>query len=181
MSDQITEITMPRLSDSMHDGTILSWLKAAGDEVQAGEELLEIETDKATMAYESPAAGLLTIVAQAGETLPVGALIATLGDRAGAAADSAAPAAPESEAPSRRRRTSRAQAAQERPKPRPSLDPRPRDRSPAPTATAQIRQRSAPRRSRAVSPVPTASTSPRCGEPGPAGGSPAQTSPSTPA
>jgi pyruvate dehydrogenase E2 component (dihydrolipoamide acetyltransferase) len=92
MAEQMTEITMPRLSDSMQDGTILSWLKAAGDEVAVGEELLEIETDKATMAYESPAAGFLTIVAQAGETVAVGALIATLGARA------EAPAQPEPEA-----------------------------------------------------------------------------------
>jgi pyruvate dehydrogenase E2 component (dihydrolipoamide acetyltransferase) len=82
MAGEPIEITMPRLSDSMQDGTILTWLKAAGDQVQAGDELLEIETDKATMAYESPAAGQLTIVAQAGETLPVGAVIATLGDQA---------------------------------------------------------------------------------------------------
>src|SRR6202020_118054 len=81
MTDAITEITMPRLSDSMQEGTILTWLKADGEQVQAGDELLEIETDKATMAYESPAAGMLTIVAQAGETLEVGAVIATLGDR----------------------------------------------------------------------------------------------------
>ena len=79
MTDAITEITMPRLSDSMHEGTILTWLKADGEQVQAGDELLEIETDKATMAYESPAAGVLTIVAQAGDTLEVGAVIATLG------------------------------------------------------------------------------------------------------
>jgi pyruvate dehydrogenase E2 component (dihydrolipoamide acetyltransferase) len=82
MAGEPIEITMPRLSDSMQDGTILTWLKAAGDQVQEGDELLEIETDKATMAYESPAAGRLTIVAQAGETLPVGAVIATLGEAA---------------------------------------------------------------------------------------------------
>ena len=76
----MSEITMPSLSDSMQEGTILSWLKSDGDSVEVGEELLEIETDKATMAYESPAAGVLRIVAAVGETLAVGAVIATLGD-----------------------------------------------------------------------------------------------------
>jgi pyruvate dehydrogenase E2 component (dihydrolipoamide acetyltransferase) len=75
----MTDITMPRLSDSMTEGTILTWLKAEGDEVAEGDELVEIETDKATMTYESPAAGVLTIVVGAGETLEVGAVMARAG------------------------------------------------------------------------------------------------------
>ena len=78
----MTEIKMPRLSDSMQEGTIVSWLREEGEHVAEGDELVEIETDKATMAYESPAAGVLAIVAAVGETLPVGAMIATLGDGA---------------------------------------------------------------------------------------------------
>ena len=81
----MTEITLPRLSDSMEEGTILSWLKADGDTVAAGEELVEIETDKATMTYEAPADGTLAIVAAAGDTLPVGAPIARIGAEAGVA------------------------------------------------------------------------------------------------
>jgi pyruvate dehydrogenase E2 component (dihydrolipoamide acetyltransferase) len=53
------DITMPRLSDSMETGTILTWLKADGERVEIGDELVEIETDKATMTYESPSAGVL--------------------------------------------------------------------------------------------------------------------------
>ncbi len=53
----MTEITMPSLSDAMQEGTILSWLKQDGEQVQAGEELVEIETEKATMTHESPSAG----------------------------------------------------------------------------------------------------------------------------
>src|SRR2546423_14160191 len=87
----MTEITMPRLSDSMREGTILSWLKADGDAVAVGDELVEIETDKATMAFESPAEGVLKIVAQVGDTLEVGELIAHLGI-AGQSGGSAAPA-----------------------------------------------------------------------------------------
>ena len=75
----MTDITMPRLSDSMTEGTILTWLKPDGDEVAEGEELVEIETDKATMTYESPAGGVLTIVAATGETLAVGAVMARTG------------------------------------------------------------------------------------------------------
>jgi pyruvate dehydrogenase E2 component (dihydrolipoamide acetyltransferase) len=75
----MTEISMPRLSDSMEEGTILSWLKDDGDAVAVGDELVEIETDKATMTYESPAEGVLRIVAGVGETLAVGAPIAQLG------------------------------------------------------------------------------------------------------
>ena len=51
------DVVMPRLSDSMEEGTILKWLKAEGDEVARGDELVEIETDKATMTYEADTAG----------------------------------------------------------------------------------------------------------------------------
>ncbi|HEY2717877.1 MAG TPA: dihydrolipoamide acetyltransferase family protein [Solirubrobacterales bacterium] len=74
-----TEITMPRLSDSMEEGTILAWLVAAGEPVAAGQELLEIETDKATMTVEAEAAGTLEILAPEGTTLAVGEPIARLG------------------------------------------------------------------------------------------------------
>jgi pyruvate dehydrogenase E2 component (dihydrolipoamide acetyltransferase) len=63
----------------MEEGTIVRWLKRDGDEVALGEELVEIETDKATLAYESDAAGTLQITAQEGATLPVGAKIALIG------------------------------------------------------------------------------------------------------
>lgn len=72
----MTELTMPRLSDSMEQGTILSWLKADGEHVQTGEDLLEIETDKATVTHAAQASGLLQIIAPEGSTLAVGAPIA---------------------------------------------------------------------------------------------------------
>jgi pyruvate dehydrogenase E2 component (dihydrolipoamide acetyltransferase) len=78
-SSAMTDVTMPRLSDSMEEGTILKWLSAAGDEVGRGDELVEIETDKATMTYEAEASGVLEIVAQVGETVPLGAVIARIG------------------------------------------------------------------------------------------------------
>ncbi len=77
---------MPRLSDSMEEGTILKWLKGAGDEVAVGDALAEIETDKATMTYEADVAGYLTeIVAEEGDTLAIGSPIAVVGDGAAAA------------------------------------------------------------------------------------------------
>jgi pyruvate dehydrogenase E2 component (dihydrolipoamide acetyltransferase) len=79
----MAEIVMPRLSDTMEEGTILRWLKADGEHVARGEELVEIETDKATMIYESDQAGALQIVADAGATLAVGEVIARVGVTAG--------------------------------------------------------------------------------------------------
>ena len=79
----MADVVMPRLSDSMEEGTILQWLKQVGDEVAVGDELVEIETDKANMAYESDVAGTLTeILAEEGETLPIGTPIARVGDSA---------------------------------------------------------------------------------------------------
>jgi pyruvate dehydrogenase E2 component (dihydrolipoamide acetyltransferase) len=76
----MSEIVMPRLSDSMEEGTILTWLKQVGDEVAVGDELVEIETDKANMAYEADVAGTLNeILAKEGETLPIGSPIARIG------------------------------------------------------------------------------------------------------
>src|SRR5262245_46306507 len=75
----MADVSMPRLSDSMEEGTILKWLKSDGDEVSKGEELVEIETDKANMTYEADADGVLEIVAQEGDTLAVGETIAHLG------------------------------------------------------------------------------------------------------
>src|SRR5919107_6267234 len=81
----MSEVVMPRLSDSMEEGTILSWLKQVGDEVAVGDQLVEIETDKANMAYEADVAGTLQeILAQEGETLPIGTPIARIGDSNGA-------------------------------------------------------------------------------------------------
>jgi pyruvate dehydrogenase E2 component (dihydrolipoamide acetyltransferase) len=73
---------MPRLSDSMEEGTILKWLVSEGDEVKKGQEIAEIETDKATMTFESDADGVFHPVAGEGDTLPIGEVIATIGEEA---------------------------------------------------------------------------------------------------
>lgn len=75
----MTDILMPKLSDSMEQGTIISWFKATGDQVESGDELLEIETDKATMAYPAKVAGALEILVEVGATVPVGEVIGRIG------------------------------------------------------------------------------------------------------
>jgi pyruvate dehydrogenase E2 component (dihydrolipoamide acetyltransferase) len=74
-------ITMPRLSDTMTDGTVAAWLKNVGDKVEEGDILAEIETDKATMEFESFNEGtLLYIGVQEGESAPVDSLLAIIGN-----------------------------------------------------------------------------------------------------
>src|SRR5690606_34761330 len=76
-----TVIKMPRLSDTMTEGTVATWLKNVGDKVNEGDILAEIETDKATMEFESFNSGtLLHIGIQAGETAPVDSLLAIIGE-----------------------------------------------------------------------------------------------------
>jgi pyruvate dehydrogenase E2 component (dihydrolipoamide acetyltransferase) len=90
---------MPRLSDSMEEGTIVRWLVEDGAEVEVGTELVEIETDKATMPYESDVAGVLHIGAQPGDVLPVGAEIGQVLASGETPAPAAAPAAAAPAAP----------------------------------------------------------------------------------
>ncbi len=73
-------ITMPRLSDTMTEGTVASWLKKVGDKISEGDILAEIETDKATMEFESFHSGtLLYIGVQEGETANVDSVLAIIG------------------------------------------------------------------------------------------------------
>jgi pyruvate dehydrogenase E2 component (dihydrolipoamide acetyltransferase) len=73
-------ITMPRLSDTMTDGTVAAWLKKVGDKVEEGDILAEIETDKATMEFECFYEGtILYIGVQEGETAPVDSLLTIIG------------------------------------------------------------------------------------------------------
>jgi pyruvate dehydrogenase E2 component (dihydrolipoamide acetyltransferase) len=77
-------VPMPRLSDGMEEGTIVGWLIADGESVTEGDDLVEIETDKATVIYQAPFTGILTRLLAEGDSAPVGAPIADLGgDRDG--------------------------------------------------------------------------------------------------
>ncbi len=80
MPDDVEVVTMPRLSDTMEEGTVAKWLKQEGDEVEEGEILAEIETDKATMEFESFFSGqLIHIGIQEGESAPVDDVLAIIG------------------------------------------------------------------------------------------------------
>jgi pyruvate dehydrogenase E2 component (dihydrolipoyllysine-residue acetyltransferase) len=70
---------MPRLSDSMEEGTIVRWLKQDGDPVCKGEPLAEVETDKATVTFDADADGTLRILAAEGKTVRIGGVIASIG------------------------------------------------------------------------------------------------------
>src|SRR5215207_6731582 len=85
----MAEVTMPRLSDTMSEGTIGRWLKKPGDQVEKDEIIAEIETDKATMELPSFESGTFQkILVQEGELVPIGQPIAIIGD--GPAQDGAA-------------------------------------------------------------------------------------------
>jgi pyruvate dehydrogenase E2 component (dihydrolipoamide acetyltransferase) len=120
-----TDIVMPRLSDSMEEGTVLRWIKSQGDEVAVGDELVEIETDKANMVYEADTAGtLIEIVAEEGDTLPIGEPIARVGEPGEAPAGDGAGRKPE--------------PADEESEEEPEAEAAPEPEAPeAPTATAE--------------------------------------------
>ncbi len=91
------EITMPKAGQSMEDGTIVRWVKTVGQTVAAGDILLEVETDKATVEVESDAAGtLLKILVPEGETVPVHTPIALLGQAGENVSAAAASSSPQS-------------------------------------------------------------------------------------
>jgi pyruvate dehydrogenase E2 component (dihydrolipoamide acetyltransferase) len=80
--DGVTVVTMPRLSDTMEEGTVATWLKKVGDNVEEGDILAEIETDKATMEFESFQSGhLLYVGLQVGESAKVDDLLAIIGPK----------------------------------------------------------------------------------------------------
>ena len=99
---------MPRLSDSMEEGTIVRWLKRDGDPVAKGDPLAEVETDKATVTFDADADGTLRILVEEGETVPIGGVIASIGDRTEPRPRSPAPAqaAPAKPAPAAAGRSS---------------------------------------------------------------------------
>jgi pyruvate dehydrogenase E2 component (dihydrolipoamide acetyltransferase) len=114
----MASVQMPRLSDSMETGKILRWLKKEGEQVQKGEPLVEIESDKANIEVEAYASGKLSkILVPEGESAPIGAVIAEIGDGTSPPAVEKAP-------------TAQARAAAEPPKPQPT-------RAEAPVAQAE--------------------------------------------
>ena len=88
------EVNMPKLSDTMEEGTIVEWKKKTGDAVKTGDVLAEVESDKATFDLEAESDGVLSILVEQGVPAKIGAPIATIGEASAAAATTrkAAPA-----------------------------------------------------------------------------------------
>src|SRR3982074_3796632 len=74
------DINMPKLSDTMEEGTIVEWKKKTGDEVKQGDVLAEVESDKATFDLEAETGGVLSILVEQGVPAKIGAPIATIGE-----------------------------------------------------------------------------------------------------
>src|SRR5687768_10974571 len=134
---------MPQMGVSVSEGTITKWLKSEGEEIAADESLLEISTDKVDTEVPSPAAGVIQqILAQEGETVPVGAKIAVIGPEGAeaavpqeappepatqeAAAEAEAASGAEGEAPSAEK------VAEAPPAPEPAPEPEPPPAPPEP-------------------------------------------------
>jgi pyruvate dehydrogenase E2 component (dihydrolipoamide acetyltransferase) len=90
----MADVNMPKLSDTMEEGTIVEWKKKTGDEVKTGDVLAEVESDKATFDLEAESDGVLSILVEQGVPAKIGAPIARIGDAA-----EAAPAKPSTAAP----------------------------------------------------------------------------------
>src|SRR2546430_7388940 len=88
----MSEVNMPKLSDTMEEGTIVEWKKSSGDEVHKGDVLAEVESDKATFDLEAESDGTLEIIVEKGVPAKIGAAIARIG--AGGAAKPAEKKAP---------------------------------------------------------------------------------------
>src|SRR2546430_10375574 len=98
----MSEVNMPKLSDTMEEGTIVEWKKSSGDEVHKGDVLAEVESDKATFDLEAESDGTLEIIVEKGVPAKIGAAIARIG-AGGAAKPEAKPEkkpAPKAEAKS---------------------------------------------------------------------------------
>jgi pyruvate dehydrogenase E2 component (dihydrolipoamide acetyltransferase) len=164
------DVAMPRLSDSMEEGTILKWLKSDGDEIKRGDELVEIETDKANMTYEADQGGTLQIVAQEGDTLPVGETIARIGEGQ-ASGDDREPGRGAEDAAASAEAEVQAEGAPE-PEPQPAAEPEP---EPEPEPEAEPERRPATATAAAPPPPPPPSEpEPRREAPAPVSGNGAQ-------
>src|SRR6267142_50669 len=120
------ELKMPKLGESVTEGTIGKWLKQPGDKVNKYDLLVEVQTDKVNTEIPSPVAGTLKEVkVEEGQTVPIGTLLAVFDTADGeAAAQPSAPAAPQ-----------RAQAAPQPPQPQPAAAQPPRPSQPGGAGT----------------------------------------------
>jgi pyruvate dehydrogenase E2 component (dihydrolipoamide acetyltransferase) len=119
-------VIMPKMGDAMEEGTLLKWLKAAGDEVAEGDPIAEIETDKVTLEIEAQESGFITnLLLEEGLAAPIGTVIATIGaeDEVGTEAPTAAPAEATEAAPADATPVVEAVAPSREPEPAPAPTP----------------------------------------------------------
>jgi pyruvate dehydrogenase E2 component (dihydrolipoamide acetyltransferase) len=127
----MAEVIMPKMGDAMEEGTLLKWLKAAGDEVAEGDPIAEIETDKVTLEIEAQESGYITnLLLEEGVAAAIGTVIATIGaeEEVGKGAEAAVPAPEATPAPE-----SETQVVQADPEPSPAPAPA---EAPAPTVAS---------------------------------------------
>lgn len=130
-----TEIRVPTLGESVTEATIGQWYKKAGDAVNADEPLVELETDKVTVEVPAPSAGVLSeIVAQEGETVEVGALLAALDAEASSGTSSKADPEPEEATETKAEKPAKAEKKAEEP----AKDDSSRDMPPSPAAAKKM-------------------------------------------
>jgi len=139
-------IPMLALSPTMEEGVIVKWVKNEGDTVQQGDVLCEVETDKATMEYESPASGvLLKILAPEGASVPVGKEIAIIGEAGEAAASKEEQPKPEkaAEKPTEAKKIPEKPAkGEKRPEPeKPAEEKRPKPQTVMPITEEEVRRK----------------------------------------
>ena len=131
----MAEVTLPQLGETVTEGTITRWFKKVGDSVAADEPLFEVSTDKVDTEVPSPVAGVLTeIRVPEGETVPVGAVIAVVGDAGSAPAPAPAPEAAPAPAPA----PEPAPAPVPAPESAPAPAPAPAPAAPAPAVASAV-------------------------------------------
>src|SRR4029077_8084713 len=123
-ANPMPDINMPKLSDTMEEGTIVEWKKKSGDQVKTGEVLAEVESDKATFDLEAEADGVLNILVEQGVPAKIGAPIARIGEADSAPAAKSKPKEPAPPPPA-------AEESQPAPKSAPPAKPAPPREVPA--------------------------------------------------
>lgn len=137
LPEGVIVVTMPRLSDTMEEGTVATWLKKVGDKVEEGDILAEIETDKATMEFESFQSGtLLEIGLEEGDSAKVDELLAIIGP-AGTDVSGVAASFTSSAAPAEKAEAPKAEAKKEAPKAAPKASAPKKASAPAPTPVTE--------------------------------------------
>ena len=141
----MSEIQMPRLSDTMEEGVISTWVKNVGDKVTSGDVLVEIETDKAVMEYEAYEDGyLVKQTVSEGETVPIGAVIGVIADSPDAVPEDSGDGAASEPEPAEEEQAEKAEeikeAAEGSEAERPSAAPEPAEEGPRPRTSPLARR-----------------------------------------